>query len=89
MPSGILRRTRKSPSTTTLIVVGDFLAMVSGHSVTNFSTRHEAQPCYCGEPNCIGVLGGKTQTDVAAMDDITLDGASYVSLPLCGVFKSK
>ena len=22
----------------------------------------EAQPCYCGEPNCIGFIGGKTQT---------------------------
>lgn len=24
----------------------------------------DAQPCYCGEPNCVGVLGGKTQTEV-------------------------
>ncbi|OEJ86209.1 Histone-lysine N-methyltransferase, H3 lysine-36 specific [Hanseniaspora osmophila] len=23
----------------------------------------KAQKCYCGEPNCIGVLGGKVQTD--------------------------
>lgn len=23
----------------------------------------DAQPCYCGEPNCIGLLGGKTQTE--------------------------
>ncbi|ODQ63353.1 SET domain-containing protein, partial [Nadsonia fulvescens var. elongata DSM 6958] len=23
----------------------------------------DAQKCYCGEPNCIGYLGGKTQTD--------------------------
>ena len=22
----------------------------------------EAQPCYCGEPNCVGFIGGKTQT---------------------------
>ncbi|ODQ54554.1 hypothetical protein SAICODRAFT_90338 [Saitoella complicata NRRL Y-17804] len=22
----------------------------------------QAQPCYCGEPNCIGFIGGKTQT---------------------------
>ncbi|KAL5520449.1 hypothetical protein ACEPAG_9673 [Sanghuangporus baumii] len=34
---------------------------------------HDAQPCYCGEPNCVGFLGGKTQTDVAAMDDLYLD----------------
>ena len=26
-----------------------------------------AQPCYCGEPNCIGFLGGKTQTDSASL----------------------
>ena len=37
---------------------------------------HDAQPCYCGEKNCVGVLGGKTQTDVAGMDDATLDGMS-------------
>ncbi|CCK69352.1 histone methyltransferase SET2 KNAG_0C02410 [Huiozyma naganishii CBS 8797] len=26
-----------------------------------------AQKCYCGEPNCIGFLGGKTQTDAASL----------------------
>ncbi|QEU58519.1 Set2 [Kluyveromyces lactis] len=26
-----------------------------------------AQPCYCEEPNCIGFLGGKTQTDAASL----------------------
>lgn len=25
----------------------------------------EKQPCYCGEPNCLGYIGGKTQTDSA------------------------
>ncbi|CDK29736.1 unnamed protein product [Kuraishia capsulata CBS 1993] len=25
----------------------------------------QAQKCYCGEPNCIGFIGGKTQTDSA------------------------
>ncbi|KZV82202.1 hypothetical protein EXIGLDRAFT_843951 [Exidia glandulosa HHB12029] len=34
---------------------------------------HEAQPCYCGEPNCVGFIGGKTQTDVAVLDDLYLD----------------
>lgn len=34
---------------------------------------HDPQPCHCGEPQCIGVIGGKTQTDIAAMDDIVLD----------------
>ncbi|TGZ77810.1 hypothetical protein EX30DRAFT_174826 [Ascodesmis nigricans] len=23
----------------------------------------DPQPCYCGEPNCVGYIGGKTQTD--------------------------
>lgn len=26
-----------------------------------------AQPCYCGQANCIGFLGGKTQTDSASL----------------------
>lgn len=26
-----------------------------------------AQKCYCNEPNCIGFLGGKTQTDAASL----------------------
>ncbi|KAK9464050.1 uncharacterized protein V1516DRAFT_669422 [Lipomyces oligophaga] len=26
----------------------------------------QAQPCYCGEPNCIGFIGGKTQTEAAS-----------------------
>ncbi|SCV03433.1 LANO_0G04104g1_1 [Lachancea nothofagi CBS 11611] len=26
-----------------------------------------AMPCYCDEPNCIGFLGGKTQTDAASL----------------------
>lgn len=34
---------------------------------------HDAQPCYCGEPNCVGILGGKTQTDLGGMDDLYLD----------------
>ncbi|KAF9228124.1 hypothetical protein BS17DRAFT_745368 [Gyrodon lividus] len=34
---------------------------------------HDAQPCYCGESNCVGFLGGKTQTDIGGMDDLYLD----------------
>ncbi|KAJ3515007.1 hypothetical protein NLJ89_g2034 [Agrocybe chaxingu] len=34
---------------------------------------HQAQECFCGEPMCVGHIGGKTQTDIAAMDDLTLD----------------
>lgn len=30
---------------------------------------NDPQPCYCGEPNCVGTLGGRTQTDVVTMDD--------------------
>ena len=44
---------------------------------------HEAQTCYCGEPNCVGFIGGKTQTDVAGMDDLYLDGKP---LPLCSSY---
>ncbi|KAL1701032.1 hypothetical protein EV121DRAFT_282934 [Schizophyllum commune] len=34
---------------------------------------HQAQTCYCGEPNCVGYIGGKTQTDVAVIDDVYLE----------------
>lgn len=34
---------------------------------------HDAQPCYCGEGKCVGFIGGKTQTDLAGMDDLYLD----------------
>lgn len=34
---------------------------------------HQAQACYCGEPNCVGFIGGKTQTDIVTMDDLYLD----------------
>lgn len=34
---------------------------------------HEAQECFCGEPNCVGYIGGKTQTDIGGMDDLFLD----------------
>lgn len=34
---------------------------------------HQAQICYCGEPNCVGFIGGKTQTDIVTMDDLYLD----------------
>ena len=40
------------------------------------SISHDAQPCYCGEDKCVGFIGGKTQTDIAAMDDLYLDGES-------------
>lgn len=34
---------------------------------------HDAQECYCGEPNCVGTLGGKTQTDIGGMDQLFID----------------
>ncbi|GAC98518.1 histone-lysine N-methyltransferase [Pseudozyma hubeiensis SY62] len=34
---------------------------------------NDAQECFCGEPNCVGTLGGKTQTDLSGMDDLFLD----------------
>lgn len=34
---------------------------------------NEAQTCYCGEPNCVGAIGGKTQTDIGGMDQLFLD----------------
>ncbi|EJT97159.1 SET domain-containing protein [Dacryopinax primogenitus] len=39
---------------------------------------HDAQPCYCGEANCVGFIGGKTQTDLAGMDDLYLDALGIV-----------
>lgn len=35
---------------------------------------HDAQVCYCGEPNCVGFIGGKTQTDIGGMNDLFIDG---------------
>ncbi|KAF9553862.1 SET domain-containing protein [Agrocybe pediades] len=34
---------------------------------------HQAQECFCGEPMCVGYIGGKTQTDISTMDDLYLD----------------
>ncbi|KAJ7160997.1 hypothetical protein C8R46DRAFT_357675 [Mycena filopes] len=34
---------------------------------------HKAQPCFCGEPQCVGFIGGKTQTDISSVDDIYMD----------------
>ncbi|OAV87654.1 hypothetical protein PTTG_08628 [Puccinia triticina 1-1 BBBD Race 1] len=39
---------------------------------------HEAQECFCGESNCVGVLGGKTQTDLGAMDELYIDALGIV-----------
>lgn len=34
---------------------------------------NDAQPCYCGEPNCVGSIGGKTQTDIGGMSQLFID----------------
>ncbi|KAJ9098539.1 hypothetical protein QFC19_006307 [Naganishia cerealis] len=34
---------------------------------------YDAQICHCGELNCLGTIGGKTQTDIGAMDDLYID----------------
>jgi histone-lysine N-methyltransferase SETD2 len=45
--------------------------LVCGQSLSPHS--HDAQECFCGESNCVGWIGGKTQTDIGAMDDLYLD----------------
>lgn len=46
---------------------------MSSLSIWQADRRHEAQICYCGEPNCVGTIGGKTQTDIGGMDDLFLE----------------
>ncbi|KDE04152.1 hypothetical protein MVLG_05378 [Microbotryum lychnidis-dioicae p1A1 Lamole] len=54
---------------------------------------HVAQECYCGEPNCVGFIGGKTQTDIGGMDDLYLDALGIAeeveALGLRGTKKKK
>ncbi|WWC64819.1 uncharacterized protein I303_107433 [Kwoniella dejecticola CBS 10117] len=53
--------------------------VVKGEEITfNYNVDrygHDAQICYCGEANCVGTIGGKTQTDVSlsTMNDLFLD----------------
>ncbi|KAL9044440.1 MAG: hypothetical protein Q9214_002418 [Letrouitia sp. 1 TL-2023] len=37
--------------------------LVFNYNVDRYGT--DPQPCYCGEPNCVGFIGGKTQTERA------------------------
>ncbi|CAK9780083.1 hypothetical protein CC85DRAFT_283658 [Cutaneotrichosporon oleaginosum] len=48
---------------------------------------HTAQPCYCGEYNCVGTIGGKTQTDVGGMDDLLLDALGILDDVTAGGMK--
>ncbi|KAJ7452106.1 hypothetical protein B0H11DRAFT_1742432 [Mycena galericulata] len=34
---------------------------------------HQPQKCYCGELQCVGFIGGKTQTDLVTVDDLYLN----------------
>ncbi|OXM77986.1 histone-lysine N-methyltransferase, H3 lysine-36 specific [Cryptococcus neoformans Bt63] len=51
--------------------------VIKGEEITfNYNVDrygHDAQTCYCGEPNCVGTIGGKTQTDIGTMNDLFLD----------------
>ncbi|ORY31608.1 hypothetical protein BCR39DRAFT_86195 [Naematelia encephala] len=51
--------------------------VVKGEEITfNYNVDrygHDAQICYCGEPNCVGTIGGKTQTDIGGMNDLILE----------------
>lgn len=71
---GTYVKMRNLPSITMWTVTG-MLGFFIDFSDELIHPRHEAQPCYCGETNCVGFLGGKTQTDIAGMDDLYLDGA--------------
>ena len=80
------RRTRSSLSTITSIATGEFATPPPPspqggfcRGTDNYFCRHDAQPCYCGEAKCVGFIGGKTQTDLAGMDDLYLDGALVCS----------
>jgi [histone H3]-lysine36 N-trimethyltransferase len=35
--------------------------LVFNYNVDRYGT--DPAPCYCGEPNCVGIIGGKTQTE--------------------------
>lgn len=39
---------------------------------------NEAQPCHCGEPNCVGQLGGKIQTDIGGMRNLYIEALGIV-----------
>lgn len=69
-----LERTKNLLLTIMLIAMGKYLSCTHFMVSDKNNNSHEAQPCYCGEPNCVGFLGGKTQTDVAAMTDVVLEG---------------
>lgn len=58
------------------IVAGEEL--VFNYNVDRYGA--DPQPCYCGEPNCVGFIGGKTQTEratklpTATVEALGIDG---------------
>ena len=72
--------TRSLLSTTMSTVTGMSFYIYWPDACSIIFRRHEAQPCHCGEPNCVGFIGGKTQTDIGAMDDLYLDGNAFFGL---------
>jgi SET domain-containing protein len=40
-----------------------WIDMGTSLQVRRLTARADAQPCYCDEPNCIGYIGGKTQSE--------------------------
>src|ERR1700760_603612 len=66
---------KKSRLTITLIVMGSYNGInIYGNLFDDVLRSHQAQPRYCGEPNGIGFIGGKTHTDIATIDDLYLNG---------------
>lgn len=46
--------------------------------------RYDAQVCHCGEPSCLGTIGGKTQTDIRILDPLYIEG-KHCFYNSCGV----
>jgi SET domain-containing protein len=61
--------------------------VIKGEEITfNYNVDrygHDAQICYCGEPNCVGTIGGKTQTDIGGMGDLLIQGQSFFCIVWC------
>ncbi|WFD36224.1 [histone H3]-lysine(4) N-trimethyltransferase [Malassezia cuniculi] len=51
--------------------------IVAGEELTfNYNVDrygNDPQECHCGEPNCVGTIGGRTQTDIVTMDDLYIE----------------
>ena len=63
------KRVRMGIFTKRRILAGEELTF--NYNVDRFGS--DPQECHCGEPNCVGTIGGRTQTDVVTMDDLYID----------------